>query len=315
VGAASGWRAILGTGTISSALRYTTCDLLNVFFPSDCRVCGGPILSISQTPVCDACAASLKPQAERDQLCLRCGEALPMESRRAAWAAGVRECSMCRLVPPEFDRAVAYADYDEQVRELLHLLKFNGMRRIARSLLGAGMAEAVLQLRAQASDDVLVVPVPLFSAREQSRGYNQAGLLASAALLHVRKADPGWKLSLRHDVLRRVKDTNASFALNPRQRRKSLAGAFRIDDATKVRGREVMLIDDILTTGATARECAKVLRRAGAAKVWVATYARAQEDALVAATSFVRWDAPASITPSEAKPIEPDAARRQGFVQ
>jgi ComF family protein len=305
VGAASGWRAL------SRALQRTNADLANAFFPSDCRVCGGPILNIAQTPVCEACAAGLKPQANRESLCIRCGEAPAMESLRFRASIGASECSMCRLAPPEFTRAVAFSDYDEQVRELFHLLKFNGMRRIARSLLGAGMAEAVLQLHGQTAEELLVVPVPLYSARERSRGFNQAGLLAHAALSELRRTQPAWRLHLRNDILLRVKDTNASFGLNPSQRRKGLAGAFRASAADAVRDREVLLIDDILTTGATARECAKVLLRAGAAKVWVATYARAQEDAVVAETSFARWDAPTATVAL----IEPETGKQQRFVQ
>jgi ComF family protein len=304
-GAVTAWRAV------TDRLRSTTFDLVNTFFPSDCHLCGGPLLSLTQTPVCDACVAALKPQANRDSLCLRCGEALAMESRRFAAALGEQQCSTCRMSPPPFERAVAYADYDDHVRELLHLLKFNGMFRLAHSLLAEGMAEAVLQLRPQAAADVVVVPVPMFLARERSRGFNQATLLARAAVGRLRKSDPEWRLSLRNDVLQRVKDTNASFGLNPSQRRKSLAGAFRVTDAAHVLGREVLLIDDIMTTGATARECAKVLRRAGASKVWVATYARAQEDALRMETSFARWDA----SPDPTASVEPDAAKQQRFVQ
>ena len=102
-------------------------------------------------------------------------------------------------------------------------------------------------------------------------------------------------------VLVRVKDTRALYALNPTQRRASLKGAFRVADAEAVRGREVLLIDDIMTTGATARECARVLKRAGAAKVWVVTAARAQPESVLSTAqhddeSFAMWDARLSQT-------------------
>jgi ComF family protein len=245
-----------------------------------------------------------------------------MESARFAGSMGVSECSLCRLAPPEFERAVAFAIYDDEVREMLHLLKFQGMRRIADAVLGDGMASAVLQLEGEAAKDLVVIPVPMFSARERSRGFNQAHLLAEVAIARLRKQRPAWSLMLRNDILARVRDTNALFTLDPRARRKSLRGAFRVMNAEAIRGREVLLIDDIMTTGATARECARVLKRAGAAKVWVATMARAQAEIGVARSSEVAmWDmGPVETRVRESGPgapgfLEPDAEKRRTFLQ
>jgi ComF family protein len=219
-----------------------------------------------------------------------------MESARFAAALGVTECTLCRFAPPEFTRAVAFAEYDAEVREMLHLLKFHGMRSVAQHVLGRWLADAILQLEPSAARDLIVVPVPLFAARERSRGFNQATLLADSALQRLRHLRPSWKLHLQPFALLRVKDTRALFALQPHQRRHSLRGAFRIGDAALVRGREVLLIDDILTTGATARECARVLLRAGATNIWVATVARAQPESVrltfAPESAVARWDAP-----------------------
>jgi ComF family protein len=140
--------------------------------------------------------------------------------------------------------------------------------------------------------------VPLFGARERSRGFNQSKLLAEAAVKRLRSLRRGWKLKIETKSLVRLKDTRALFTMQPHQRRKNLRGAFRILDAEAIRGREVLLIDDIMTTGATARECARVLLRAGAAKVWVATVAKAQPESVrVPRTDrfgeemVARWDA------------------------
>ena len=197
----------------------------------------------------------------------------------------------CRLAPPEFTRAVAFADYDEEVRELLHLLKFNGMQAVAEHVLGAAMATAISKLRDQAGSELIVVPVPLFAARQRSRGFNQAELLARAGVSQLCKSDPGWHLILNTGVLRRVKDTRAQFALAPHVRRQNLRGAFRVENTAAIKGREVLLIDDIMTTGATARECARVLLRAGAAKVWMATMARAQVSGVSVKPQVALWDA------------------------
>jgi len=154
-----------------------------------------------------------------------------LESARFVAGLAANECLTCRLAPPDFARAISYATYDEDLRELLHLLKFNGMKKIADAVLGDGMASAILQLEAVASSELVVIPVPLFAARERSRGFNQSQVLAKAALTRLRKSRPAWRLELRTNILHRVRDTNPSFAMDPATRRKSLKGAFRVEDA------------------------------------------------------------------------------------
>lgn len=221
-------------------------------------------------------------------LCVTCGDRLGAESARAHGGWGEGQCQMCRMAPPEFRRAVAFTAYEDDARELLHLLKFGGMRSVADEILGAGMAAAIAKLEKDAARELVVVPVPLFGARERARGFNQARVLASAAVRRLRRERPGWRLELTHGVLERVKDTAAMFGMNPRERRVNLRGAFRVSDPERVRGREVLLVDDILTTGATARECSRVLMKAGASAVWVATFARAMEEAGIE-ESVARW--------------------------
>ena len=262
------------------------------------------MISISRAGVCEACVASVKPQDEQlNPLCSRCGDALGMESARFASAMGTTECTMCRLAPPEFARAVAYAEYDGELREMLHLLKFNGVREVAAHLLGQWLANAVLKLEPQAARELIVIPIPLFAARERSRGFNQSKLLAESAVKHLRKLRRAWKLDVDTKSFARVKDTHALFTMQPHERRKNLRGAFRVANADAIRSREVLLIDDIMTTGATARECARVLLRAGAAKIWVATVAKAQPETLslrAGEATFARWDA-APVSQEEAQ--------------
>jgi len=186
-------------------------------------------------------------------------------------------CSPCRMVPPVFERAVAYALYRDELREMIHLLKYERMQPLAKPL-GAMLARVIETLQAEAGRELTVVAVPLFPSKERERGYNQAVLIANAALVELRKTRPGWRLRSAHHAIRRIKDTQSQFSLTPRGRRRNLQGAFAACNKDAVAGHEVLLVDDIYTTGATARACARILLDAGAKKVWVATVSRAQPE-------------------------------------
>lgn len=274
-------------------VRAALDDLGATIFPTDCRACGGPLLRVDLSPVCDRCIDSVQTQSMT--LCGRCGEALDMEGVRFAGQFPVEGllCAPCRMVPPEFERAVAYAVYQDELREMVHLLKYERMRTVAKPL-GGMLARAIEMLEAETGKDLLVVAVPLFPSKERERGYNQAVLIADAALAELKESRPEWKLRPMHGVIRRVKDTRSQFELTPSGRRRNLRGAFVVADGSLLVGCEVLLVDDIYTTGATARACSRVLRQAGASKVWVATASRAQPEMVAlwdASSNTAVWDA------------------------
>jgi ComF family protein len=179
------------------------------------------------------------------------------------------------MAPPAFGRAVSYGIYQGRMREAIHALKYDRLRPAAR-VLGGMLAEAIAQLAGEAPAEMLVVPVPLHRSKYAQRGFNQSRSLAAEALKFLRKSHPQWRLALAPSTLMRLRATDTQAGLTPRQRRLNVRGAFSVADPAQVRDRHILLIDDILTTGATARAAAQALVKAGAASVWVATLARAQ---------------------------------------
>jgi ComF family protein len=150
------------------------------------------------------------------------------------------------------------------VREALHALKFRGERRLANPL-GDLLAEVG---EALSTTPELLVPVPLHQARERERGFNQAALIA-------RRLGRAWHVPVHLDVLRRVSATRPQTELTAAERRANVHRAFRLIGPEVVAGCHVALIDDVMTTGATVRECARRLREGGASTVGVLTVARA----------------------------------------
>jgi ComF family protein len=183
---------------------------------------------------------------------------------------------LCQRTDPPFERAVAYGSYDGGLRDLIHLLKFQQVRPVA-AVLGRMLAETIANLEqampagSGLSRKIGVVPVPLHTRKEAQRGFNQAEMIARSALKQLARPE---RFELSTGVLVRRRETGSQIGLTRHQRRENLRGAFAVSDATRIVDRDILLIDDVYTTGTTASECARVLRRAGAARVWVATVAR-----------------------------------------
>jgi len=170
---------------------------------------------------------------------------------------------------------VSFAAYDGRLREAIHALKYGRLHPAAKKL-GTMLAEAMARLMPDAPQEMLVVPVPLHRTKHRQRGFNQARALALGAIERLRHTHPDWKLRLAPSTLMRLRATETQAGLTPTQRRKNVRGAFKVSHPAVVRGQHVLLVDDILTTGATARAAAQSLIKAGAASVYVATLARAR---------------------------------------
>ena len=205
----------------------------------------------------------------RVPVCGTCGERLQVQEL----ARGERLCGACRTEPPPFARALAYGSYSDGLRELIQLLKYQGVRPAA-GVLGRMLGEALLELSEDFGDVApIAIPVPLHAAKLRQRGFNQSELIARAALKDFRMRGTE-RLMLEPSLLQRARETQSQTGLSAEQRRANVRGAFRVAERSAIAGRDILLIDDVFTTGTTLRECARVLQRAGAARILVATVAR-----------------------------------------
>ncbi len=265
--------------------------LFSVLFPSDCRICGLPLLNISRLPVCPECLGDI--DAIEGHVCSICGERV-LSSYALQDDDGLLRCPMCRRIERPFERAVAYGSYEGGLRELVHLLKYNGVRPAA-NVLGRMLAEALARLKPEFGQETgMVIPVPLFKGKRRQRGFNQAELIARAAL---KIYDAQERLRLAPGILLRTRETTSQIGLTSHQRRENLRGAFSVAHSDEIKGRPAVIVDDVYTTGTTASECARVLRRAGASRVWVVTAARTMKHPSFKVSEFQGFKA-------EAEPAE-----------
>jgi ComF family protein len=180
-------------------------------------------------------------------------------------------CLLCQRADPPFERAVAYGSYEGGLRDLIHVLKFQQVRPAA-AVLGRMLAGTIANLeQAMPVGAIVIVPVPLHTRKQAQRGFNQAELIARSALKQLARPK---RFALCTGVLRRRRETGSQIGLTRHQRRENLRGAFAVSDPAQILNSNILLVDDVYTTGTTASECARILRRAGAARVWVATVAR-----------------------------------------
>jgi ComF family protein len=237
-------------------LRAVPAALFNLVFPDGCRLCGAALRNVSRIPVCPECLAAPAPFIA-EHFCSVCRtpflNSAPLDEQG--------RCGLCRRGLTGFDTAFSYGEYTGTLRKLIHVFKYSRVSPLSEPL-GRLLVRALP--RTEGFD--AIVPMPLHWTRRWKRGFNQSELLA-----RVVSRRTGIPVA---NALRRRKPTPPQAGLTSAERRTNVSGAFEIRSRDAVRGRSVLLIDDVLTTGATAAACARALKRGGADRVTALTLAR-----------------------------------------
>ena len=238
-------------------LKRFGLTVLEFFLPRLCLFCEAAVGETAAVAVCPECESLIK--WVESPLCSRCGKMF------ADPGGADRVCGDCQMDPPPFARARAAAIYDDPVAQAITRFKFS--RKMAFLPVMQHWLQRPLCLELVEAADLLA-PVPLHPRRIRNRGFNQALLLAQGF--------PG--VPVAREAVVRTRHTAPQVGLNPKERKDNVKGAFAVPDPGLVKGKNVLLIDDLFTTGSTVKECARVLRKAGARQVEVLTVARVRYD-------------------------------------
>lgn len=240
-------------------------QIIDVIYPPRCGVCSSfmweaPLKgNASGLSICDSCLAGFHPLSS--PLCTMCGAPFVSEGLED------HPCEDCLRNPPAYTAAGAPYLYEESLLEAIHHLKYHGKTCLAGSL-GSLLGRFAKNWLGNKSKDFLVMPVPLHPRKLRERGYNQSLLLAK----HTAE-----KLGTNLDTLslRRSKNTAPQTGLGKKLRRKNVRNAFKLENANVVEGRNILLVDDVSTTGNTLNSCSKTLKKGGANTINCITLARA----------------------------------------
>ena len=230
--------------------------VLDFIWPRTCEIGGRPVDRPGRH-VCSDCLNRL-PFAPTNGCCRTCG-------RSAEKLDGEFLCEDCRTARPAFDRAGSALRFDEDARKVVNDFKFRTHLWLRDDF--ADWLEAVARARFKVGEIDLVVPMPSTFWHRLDRGYNQCVYLAKTLAKRLDK-------SYAARALRRKGNPKKQGRLTEEERRTNVVGTFAVRQPERVRGKTVLVVDDIMTTGSTLSECAAELKRAGAARVWCVTLAR-----------------------------------------
>ncbi|MCK9432406.1 MAG: ComF family protein [Candidatus Omnitrophica bacterium] len=231
--------------------------LKDLLYPNYCLTCGEKIPSWEKEPVCPACREKIEENLP--PFCSRCGRHLPAE------AVKKNTCPHCLDMEFYFDRAFSPCVYTGTVKKLIREFKYSGKDYLGR-MLGEMMNDFIRQYRLPVEHLDFIIPLPLHRSRLREREFNQAEVLS-----RIISGQAGIKILERAII--RMRPTGTQTELDLRKRRLNMEGSFRVILPEEIRGKNILLVDDVLTSGATSNEAAKALKESGARKVILFTLA------------------------------------------
>jgi ComF family protein len=241
-----------------------------VAFPGSCSLCGEELREPALTGVCELCWANLEPW--RGPACDSCG--LPLVSEQPSHASTAL-CSLCRSGAFPLDRARCFSFYSGLLRAAILQLKFHRRDRLGKQL-GALLAQVWNGIEEDPEGErAVLVPVPLHATRQRERGFNQAELLARGLSTCLEKKRGGRSPQVDVRSLVKIRATPPQTGLSVSARHDNVRGAFAVVHPERIGNRRVVLVDDVMTTGATLSACAQALRSAGPRSICALTLARA----------------------------------------
>jgi ComF family protein len=252
------------TTAISTSWKTGVDAALNLVYPPVCQICGGERAGAAQGYVCTRCLGCVR--FVNAPFCERCG--LPFDGEMSQ----PFQCSNCREMTLHFRSARSAVVADGLMLDVIHRYKYNRALWFEPFLAGLLISRAAPELAAERWD--FIVPVPLYPVKQREREFNQAERLAA-------RLGRAAKIPVNARLLRRVKPTVTQTTLTREQRAANVREAFAFCGGKKLNGEKIVLLDDVLTTGATTNACARALRKAGAGDICVWTAARATVSAAI----------------------------------
>ncbi len=247
------------------ALQAVGNRLVDIILPRHCDHCRQLIVSERRGNFCDRCWSLIR--LIKPPYCPCCGE--PFRSRLALTYSPEYRCGPCRAQPPAFDHARAIGRYEGPLQQAIHLLKYGGKLRLRQPLLQLAIAHFAAHFPGTVFD--AIIPVPLHRERLMRREFNQAAALAKGLAQHLDV--PLWERALV-----RVRSTRPQVELSGKERRQNVRRAFAVTKGAALEGKQLLVVDDVFTTGATLGEVARTLKVAGAVQVDVFTLARVVQE-------------------------------------
>jgi len=229
---------------------------LRILFPESCPVCKEPSRDHGIAPICPQCWDRISPYS--GPICQICGKPLVSEASIT--------CADCIVDKPIFKMARSPGLYEGVLRVAINLFKYYGIKRLSKPL--SGMMFTLLDNKHPVD---VIIPVPLYKKRLRQRGFNQSALFAKHLANHI-----GTPLFL--NCLIKIRDTMPQVGLNAKERKKNIKNSFAVISREFIQGKNIMLVDDVFTTGATVRECSKLLKKAGAENIYALTLAHSRGD-------------------------------------